>query len=496
MPRILSCISTLAAIAAAPAAAQVSAEEVWAEWQAASAAAGQQMTADVSETADGLVLGNLTTRLDQDGTLSVGRVERVTLTETADGTLSVEVSNPYTLELTFEDGTDGNVTVELLVTHEALAIDVAGTPEARRYEYTADAVTISDGAISNDSGAPLPRIDMEIVARDLATTYDLTGPAGADQRFASEGEVGSVAGRVDILPPPGEPGRLKASFALGETTSEATGTIVALATLQQSAQGFPPGFEVEGTSAYAFARFDMTFDSPSDAFAASYANEGGAFAVALSERAMRYEISARGIDVSVEGQDLPVPVSVSAVSSELMLDLPLAAAPEPSEAAVRLAYRELSGGEALWSMIDPAGNIPRDPLTVILDATAQVQLLADLTDPATMERETPPAELRALTVSELEVSFGDTSLTGTADLSFAPGQAVPQPVGQAQLELAGGNALLERLQAAGVIGPEQAGMARGVAGMFTRPGAMPDTLETVIEFLPGGSITANGIPFR
>jgi hypothetical protein len=81
-------------------------------------------------------------------------------------------------------------------------------------------------------------------------------------------------------------------------------------------------------------------------------------------------------------------------------------------------------------------------------------------------------------------------------MTFAPGQIVPQPVGRADLSLVGGNALLDQLQGAGVVNAEQAGMARGVAGMFTRPGALPDTLETTIEFLEGGSITANGVPLQ
>jgi hypothetical protein len=180
----------------------------------------------------------------------------------------------------------------------------------------------------------------------------------------------------------------------------------------------------------------------------------------------------------------------------LSLTVPLAAAPEPSDAAVRLAYRDLAVSEEVWSLIDPSGAVPRNPLTVVLDATAQVQLMVDLMSAEAMEMDRPPGELRALSVSELEVTFGGTSLTGTADMTFAPGQIVPQPVGRADLSLVGGNALLDQLQGAGVINAEQAGMARGVAGMFTRPGAMPDTIETTIEFQQGGGITANGVPLQ
>jgi hypothetical protein len=40
---------------------------------------------------------------------------------------------------------------------------------------------------------------MEIIARDLATTYLISGPPTQEQRFESTGSVGSVAGRFDVF---------------------------------------------------------------------------------------------------------------------------------------------------------------------------------------------------------------------------------------------------------------------------------------------------------
>ncbi|MDG4646820.1 DUF2125 domain-containing protein [Roseibacterium sp. SDUM158017] len=497
MPRLSSCISALALTLASPALAQVSAEDIWSEWQAASDATGQEMTADVTQTEDGLVLSNLTTRMEQDGTTSIGRVERVTLTELDDGTLSVEIADPYTLEVTFPTETGGGeATIEFLLSFEELDIVVSGTADARSYAYSADVLRIVNGAISGPQPGRAPEMDLEIVMRDLATTYDLFGTPGDAQRFESDGTVGSLAARLDLAPPPVEDGRLKLAFSIGGMSSTSSGTIVALATLPQSAKGLPEDFEVAGSVSYDWTRFDVSFDSPADSFAAAYSNEGGEFGIELSNEALAYDISATGIEARVSGSEIPVAVAVSAASSELSLSLPLAASPELSEASVRLDYRDLEAGDEAWAMIDPTGSVPRDPLTVILDARAQVLIMRDMMDPAFAEAPTPPGEVRSLTVSELELRFGDTSLTGLADLSFAAGQAVPQPVGDAFLRLEGGNALLDRLQAAGVIGPEQAGMARGMVGMFARPGATPDTLETTIEFGEGGSITANGIPLR
>ncbi|MCU4652435.1 DUF2125 domain-containing protein [Roseibacterium sp. SDUM158016] len=497
MPRRLTCISILAIAAASPAFAQVTAADLWAEWQETSTAMGQSMTADVTQTGDGLVLENFVTFSEQEGTTTTGRLERVTMTEGADGTVSIDLSDPYVLTLTFPEDEDGPIiTLEIVLNHENLDISVAGAAGARNYSYTADAVTISEGNITNDRGEPVPDIDMEIVARDLATTYNMAGTIADGQRFDSVGTVGSVAGRFDVRPPEAEEGHVKLSFALGEIASEATGTMVALATLQQTTQGLPPGFDIAGSTTYAWSRLEMAFDSPSDTFDAFYSNEGGSFGIGLSADALSYDISAQAMETRVSGSEIPVPVQVTAASGALSLQIPLSAQPEPSSAAVRLAYRDLAVSDGLWSMIDPSGQVPRNPATLILDATAQVQILRDLMDPETMEMSEPPGELRALTVSELEISFGDTSLTGTADMTFAPGQMPPQPVGRADLSLVGGNALLEQLQAAGVIGMEQAAMARGVAGMFTRPGAMPDTLETALEFGADGTVTANGMPLQ
>jgi hypothetical protein len=81
MPRFLPSVSSIAILVCSPAVAQVSAADLWAEWQATSAAVGQQMTATVTQTADGLVLDNFMTRTEADGTTTTGPLDRVTMTE-------------------------------------------------------------------------------------------------------------------------------------------------------------------------------------------------------------------------------------------------------------------------------------------------------------------------------------------------------------------------------------------------------------------------------
>jgi len=94
------------------------------------------------------------------------------------------------------------------------------------------------------------------------------------------------------------------------------------------------------------------------------------------------------------------------------------------------------------------------------------------------------------------VSFGGAELTGSGDVDFAPGQMIPMPVGAVDLSLTGANTLIQSLSEGGILPPQQAGMARGMLGMFALPGAGPDSYTSTIEFLPGGAITANGVPLQ
>jgi hypothetical protein len=117
-------------------------------------------------------------------------------------------------------------------------------------------------------------------------------------------------------------------------TSDASGTIVALATMQQNADGLPEGFEVEGTTSYDFSRFEMSFESPAKRSSVYYANDGGNFGIALVECGTALRHLGHRMETRVSGAEIPVPIEASAASSELSLTVPLAASPEPSDAAV------------------------------------------------------------------------------------------------------------------------------------------------------------------
>ena len=482
----------------------VTAPEVWAEWQAQSATLGQVVTVQDVVPGDGtLILRGFDSRFD-DGTVATrAQIDEIVMTEAADGSVIIDPSDVYTITLSFAPN-PGSQRVNLGINLIApdLMITVSGDAGARIYEYQASQITVEDGPLSGGNGQ-LPVIDLRLGVQDLAGTYQIDTTDLNNIAYSSSSTFGGITGAIDVTPPPGEEGRLKLAFSLGASTGNGGGRLGNMLDLAANPNAIPAGFDLGGAFSYASASVDVTFQHPTDAFNLFAANDGGTLSGRFSENAMDYRLTTTGSSTYFNGPDLPVPVDFSVASAEIAFRVPLSAAPEPQPLAARLAYQDVMISPEIWALADPAGAFPRDPITVIADVSGTAQMMADLLsmDPSMMGA--PPGELRQLSLNDLRVSIGGATLTGDGAATFAPGQGagpgsgpVPMPVGAVNLRLAGANALMDRLQSAGVFPIEQIAMARGLLGAFTRPGTAPDTVESTIQFTQGGGITANGVPLQ
>jgi len=494
MKRFCYTISTLALAAAAPALADTRAADLWTEWQAQAVTTGQVVSADVTQTDTGLTLTNFTSVLEQPDVTTRGAIDRIELTENADGTVTVTFSELYSITVTFEvDPGDPPGNIEIQMRHEGLDVRVSGDPGARVYTYSADRLTLTEGAIWGGGGEP-PEIDLSLEMTDLNTTYRLFGTDAETMRFSSEGSLSGATMLLDARPPEGEEGYLKMGLVMSALQSTGSGSLISIGSLNQISGDLPPGFGFNGSASYGALDMEFMFEEPSQSFAILYGNEGGRIGFGFSEDAISYDIGATGARARITSADLPAPVELSTASSTLRFQIPVAAGDAPQDVGLRIAVEDLAMGDSLWAMVDPAGAVPRNPASLILDATGQIQLFVNLIglDPEALD--SPPGELRALNVSDLRLSAGGATLSGTADMTFAPGQIVPMPVGSANLQLSGGNALLDTLIASGMVPAQQGAFVRGAIAAFARQGATPDTYETTVDFGADGAITANGVP--
>jgi len=488
-------LSAVALTLASPSFA-VTAEELWAEWQEQSAAMGQDMSAESVVPGDGsLTLTGFTSAFTDGEVSTVGRVEEIVMTENDDGTVSIEISDVYAVTISFVDLPDTppvNIGINLVAPD--LVMTASGEVGARIYDYSAPRITIEDGEISGGDGPP-PIIDLMIGMEEVTASYQIDGTNPENLAYDSTTTIGGIAGALDVTPPPDEEGRLKLTFSMGAIDATGAGQLGNLIELAGNPDAVPSDFDLQGDITYDSASFDLTFEHPTDAFNVFASNRGGQVRSVFSDSEIDYRITTTGSATHFASPDLPVPIDYSVASAEIALRVPLAAAPEPQPMSARLAFEDITASPEVWALADPALNFPRDPITVIADLSGTVQVLADVMsmDPTTMDG--PPGELREMSLNELRISVGGATLTGDGSATFEPGP-VPVPVGSVDLQLSGGNALLDTLQGMGIVPIEQLAMVRGLLGAFARPGATPDTLESTIEFTEGGGITANGVPLQ
>ncbi len=104
---------------------------------------------------------------------------------------------------------------------------------------------------------------------------------------------------------------------------------------------------------------------------------------------------------------------------------------------------------------------------------------------------TPPGSLEALDLNELKVSAVGAELTGTGAVIFDNSAGMPKPLGAVDLQLIGGNGLIDKLVAMGFVPEDQAMGARMMLGLFAVPSG-EDTLTSKIEFKEDGGVYANG----
>lgn len=488
-------LSALSLSMAQPALA-LTAEELWAEWQSQSATMGQTVTAE-QMTAEGgtLTLTGYSSRFSDTDVSTMTRLDQVVMTETGDGRVIITMSDTYVVTASFSPEPGGApVTAVFNVTMPGLTITASGTLDARIYDYEAPRISVEEGPMTGGDG-PLPMIDLMIGVEDFAAIYQMNGADPLNMSYDSTYSTSGITGALDLTPPPGEPGRLKMNFAIGASTGSGAGSFGNMAALATNPDVFPTGLTFAGDFSYDSARLEMTFEHPSDAFTLLTSNQGGSLQASFSETEIGYRMAGTNSTLYFAGPDLPVPVEVSMASGEFGFSVPLARSDAPQPISTRLAYQDVVLNPELWAMIDPAGAIPRDPISVIADITGSVRVLASIFSTNPAEMASMPAELVDLSLNELRIAVAGAELTGTGSATFAPGP-MPMPVGSVDLQLSGANALLDRLQNSGLVPIEQLAMARGLMGAFARPGTEPDTLESTIQFTEGGGITANGVPLQ
>lgn len=484
--------ATLAFLLASPTMAQVTPEEVWQGWQKMGASYGQAIIAEqVVRNGDTLVVSGMKISMDQDGARIDGGIDELRFRDLGDGKVEVTMTDTYAIDMTLPDQDGKAQDIGITLTQPQLKLIAAGSATQTSYIFDAPSM-IMDMQITEDT---VRLADVKATLTAVSGNYLLDTQAtmtALDSTMSVDGVSFSVvAGDAT------SGANVVGTMAALKMASR--GNFLGIAAMENMAHALRDGF-VANTD-FSFGQGDYTLDivdsgKPSK-FVAS--NQTGHFRVNMGDGALQYGAGGTGVSMTVSGADIPFP-EVKLAYGEASFDflMPLLATDTPTDFSFLTRIVDLTISDEIWAMFDPTVALPREPATLILDTKGKVQMTADLVDEAAMNAlgEAAPGEIHALDVTDLTVKFAGAELNGTGAMTFdntdtTSFDGIPAPTGKIDLVIRGGNGLLDKLVAMGVIPQDQAMGARMMIAMFAKPGEGTDVLNSSLEFRDKGFF-ANG----
>jgi len=501
MTKTLRASASALAFAFMPGAAlALTAEAAWESWQRAADEAGVALTAAAeAREGDTLTLRGVAFAADtEDGTTFSGTLDQVSLTETDDGSVTVEMPESYPISVSGLDsgGTPSEAT--LTISHPDLSLVMSDAAEGGT--STAFEAPVLEVEVTELSDAEAPEdLEGRLTMTGLSGTSARTGGdvPQIDTDIAVENTVAMLSGTD-----PETGGRFDFEMTFADIASRSSGTLTTLfAATEDLGTLIDQGFSTEGEGSVGEITFALSSEGTPESFDAEGSVASASGSGRIDAERFAYDISYEGVSFNVSGSEIPLP-QVTGGLGELRTRIALPSGPteEAQPMAFTVALRDLTLGEEIWSLFDPQGMLPRDPATAVVDLSGSIRFLADIFSEEAMETDEVPAEVEEVALEEMRLALAGAELTGEGEMTldydaagpFGPGS--PAPDGSFTFRLQGGQALLETLVRMGLLPEEQAMMVRMMTGMLARPGEEPDTLVSDIEIRPDGTVLANGAP--
>lgn len=469
--------------------ADVTAEEVWQDWTAYYAALGQTVsTGSQGKQGDTLVITDAIFASNVEGGSFTATVADLKLREMGDGRVEVTLSNEMPMRILSKPSSGESLDAALKFTQSGLSMIVSGNPGEMSYAIAAPQLgLVVDSLIVDDKPVPLK---LAIALSGNSGTYAIKKDGGRDvtSQFSAESATFDIAASD-----PEGTGSLSGSGRFDALTAESRAFLPEAVNMADMNAALQAGFRAEGRFGYGGGSYQMAFKDGEDAVDGTSSGEGGEVRFAMSRDGLSYGGEGRASQLAMTVSSLPVPIEASIARSAFNMVLPVSKSEVAAPFAMMISLVDLKVSDGLWNLFDPGEQLPRDPATLTIDLSGMAQLLIDIMDPATAAAsgDQVPGKLESLDLNELTLSAAGAALTGQGAATFDNTGPVPKPVGSVDLKLVGGNTLIDKLVAMGLLPEEQAMGARMMLGLFAVVSG-EDTLTSKIEFKEDGGIYANG----
>jgi len=478
--------------------ADVTARQVWDDWQSYMDGFGYDVTAEESESGGDLKVSNVAMTFpvpEEDMSLTI-TLSEITFSDNGDGTVAISV--PAQMPVTVVGDGDEAFKVGLDYLTQGWNMVVAGDPTDMTYTYSAATI-----------GLALTGIEAEGETIELGTAeFEMANVSGSSRMTTGNIRsnvqkilAGAVSYAVDMKDPDNSESHFVVKGGTASLAMEAETNLPLELDMNNMAEAVKAGFAVDGRYEFGPGQMNFNFSDRGDVTQGKTSSKGGSFIVSISEAGIKYGVGYDELSFEMMGGEIPFPVAMAMAEFGFDLLMPVSKSDEEQDFGLAFVLSDFTMSDMIWGIFDPSGQLPRDPATIAFDVSGAAKLFFDLLDPEAMEAagsgEEMPGELNALKLNDLTVSVVGADLKGTGDFTFdntdlATYQGFPKPIGEVNLALAGGNGLLDKLVAMGFVPEDQAMGARMMLGLFAVPGDGEDTLKSKIEFTDTGGILANG----
>ena len=495
------CAALILAFSSQSALADLTAKDVWSDWQGYIADMGYEISGNETMSGNTLKISDIVYTVkvpDEDVTISITTRE-MSLIENGDGTVNITFPETQVMTVEVDAKNDENAKINLNYTQSGLAMIVSGDASNMTYDYSASSLEISLGSVEID-GNKMP----EGTAKAFFKLNDISGKtqmtSGTARTNSGIMKAGGLNYDISVNSPDGE-GTFHISGTSENLSSDSNFTIPETNDNSDMRAMLNEGMAFDGTFSFGPGSYSINGAGDGAEFSAEGSSQGGGFDVAMDKTNLSYDFSIKGMTTAIISNQLPIPVSFDIAKYGLNLNVPLGDTQDLQDFAAMLTLQDFTMADMLWSIFDPSGALPRDPATILVDLKGKARVLVDMFDPnieeIMMSAKTPPAELHAVTLNNLLVSAAGAELSGAGDFSFDNNDLVtygglPAPSGTLDLKLVGINGLMDKLSAMGLIGEQEVMGARMGMGMLAVTGEGEDTLISNIEMTPDGQILANG----
>ncbi|MCE6959951.1 DUF2125 domain-containing protein [Cereibacter sphaeroides] len=489
-------------VAAGAASADVTPEQVWQNWQELGASFGQTLTAsNQSRSGDTLKLEDVRIHFAQEGTLVEGVIPEMNLTQRGDGTVEITMSPEFPMEMTIENPPEEGkpapapTKLDLSLRQPGLVMVAGGDDSMSTLDLDAPSTMV---AVTGVDGVAAETMNLvaEVSLSDVAGKYRTEG---TDTRAITNDFTASVAEMTFAMTDPEQGGRVNLRASATDLKGTSSGTMVGPLGMTDIAAALRAGAASNGQFTYGPATMEFDFEDATDKAKGSASAASGHLNVAMNGDRLAYGGGNKGVSLTVSGSQIPFPqFNMSYAEAAFDLLAPVVKSEVAQDFRLLTKLVDLKISDEIWSMFDPQAQLPRDPATLVIDTKGKAKLDVDLLDPTAVEKlgDTAPGQLEALEVDELKLTIAGAALTGRGGFTFDNSDTttfdgMPAPSGRLDLKLVGGNGLIDKLVAIGIVPQDQAMAARMMLGMFARPADGEDTMTSTLEFKDKGFF-ANG----